>query len=289
MDRSKSIGSSEIGAIIGVNPYCTALDIYNDKIYGSGFSGNKYTEAGTRLEKVVAEYFTDRAKRELVHPPEVTYRHPGADFITASPDRLYDGGTGILECKTSQRTIDRDFIPEYWFCQAQYQAAVMNACGWGITEISLAWLVSGVDFDYHSFEVDPDFGEYLIRAATDFWEGHIIPRIPPEVSSSKQIGPSKYGKQVQAVDETVAEWQRLIEVRDKIKSLKEIEDQIIESLKMIMGDAEALMFYETPLVTWKTTKPITRFDAKALEKDQPEIWERYRKEYPGNRVFLVKA
>lgn len=297
--RSRGIGSSEIGAVLGVDPYCTPYQLWCKKTgRGDEFNGNKYTIAGTRLEKVVVEYFEEATGAKMIpgYEGDVTFFHPDLPHVLATPDRPYhrDGVRGILECKTTQRNIDPDFLPESWFCQAQYQAAVLNATPDDtlVEEISIAWLFRGLDFHYHTFEYDPAFGAYLIEQADKFWREHVIADVPPEAATASDVekahGRHTAGKVIQATDELLQEWEKLVAVRDRIKILEAERDEIIERFKLIMKDAEAVQYYEETLVTWRNSKPVVRLDSKALKAEMPDVWQKYAKENAPTRPFLVK-
>lgn len=58
--RGIGIGGSDIGAILGVNKYKSAIDIYIDKTEGKKQDGNRFTHFGHKLEKVIFEEFQER-------------------------------------------------------------------------------------------------------------------------------------------------------------------------------------------------------------------------------------
>ena len=58
--REKRIGGSDIGAILGVNKWRSAIDVFIDKTRGSTFEGNDATYWGNTLEPVVREEFAKR-------------------------------------------------------------------------------------------------------------------------------------------------------------------------------------------------------------------------------------
>lgn len=298
--RSVGIGSSDIAAVLGIDPYRTPYQLWLQKTgREERTEGNKYTEAGTRLEKVVVEYFQDRTGAQVLpgFEGDVTFFHPDFPHVLATPDRPYhrDGIGGLVECKTTQKNIDPDFIPEYWFCQNQYQAAIINASPHAelVQECAIAWLFRGLDFNYHLFDYDPDFGQYLIEQADAFWTKYVLTDTPPEYARASDVekahGRHTPGKVIEATDELLQEWEKLVAVRDRIRILQEEEDAIKERFKLIMKDAEAVTYFEETLVTWRNSKPVVRLDSKALKAEHPELWARYAKENAPTRPFLVKA
>jgi len=61
-----------------------------------------------------------------------------------------------------------------------------------------------------------------------------------------------------------------------------------DALKLLMRDAEELEYMGNTLVTWKSTKDSSRFDAKALKEMYPELYEEFIKVSPGARQFRLK-
>lgn len=300
-NRAKSIGSSEIAAVLGVCPYRTPYQLWDEKVNGSSFKGNKYTKAGTILEPAVIEFFRQEAEADILpgFVEDVRFRHPEKRHLTATPDRFYerikDGKLtkGIVEAKTTQVSITSDDdLPPSWFCQAQYQAAIYNANNpdAGVSEISIAWLVRGLDFHYAYFDVDAEFGAHLLEKADEFWNDYILPRIAPDYTSVADIErayPRAEGS-VEATEQTVQAYERLVELSEKIKSLKEEEEVIKDNLKMVMKGAQEITYFGSVLATWKHTKPVQRLDTKRLKAEAPDVYQQFLGEAKSNRRFLLK-
>lgn len=301
-NRGDSIGSSEIAAVIGVCPYRTPYQLWGEKMNGSSFVGNKYTRAGKILEPAVIQYFTEESGASVLpgYEEDVRFTHPALPFATSTPDRPYtrEGGRrGICEAKTTQFLIkDESEVPPSWFCQAQYQAAVFNAVqealgGEPCNEIAIAWLTRGVDFQYAYFEVDQDFGESLLEQASTFWHDYIETGIAPEYETPSDIEkafPTSKGG-LNATPETVAVYESLIDVDEKLKHLKAEREALSDSIKMAMKGAEELTYYGSVLATWKHTKPTRRLDAKRLKEEAPDIYETFLGKAVRQRRFLVKS
>jgi len=305
--RSQGIGSSEIAAVLGVDPYVTPYQLWLKKTgRADEFTGNKFTEAGHRLEAAVADYFADRTGAGIVpgYEDDVHFIHPVHSWARVTPDRFYTrpveteglfaNTTGLLECKTTQRNLDPEYLPESWFCQNQYQAAVINAGKPGhIEECAVAWLYRGLDFHYHLFEVNPVFGDYLLNAAGEFWQDYVLADTPPEVKNAQDAAIAyprhSDGKVIEATDELLKDYEALVDIRDRVKELKAKEAEIKERLQIIMKDAEAVQYYDETLLTWKASKPVKRLNQKALRENEPEIWKRYVRETKPVRSFRVNG
>ena len=70
----------------------------------------------------------------------------------------------------------------------------------------------------------------------------------------------------------------------------ETQKDILEGLiKQSIGDAETLVALEgTTLSSWESAKEALRFDSKAFQKEQPEIYRKYQVIVPGSRRFIIR-
>ena len=87
MDRSKTIGASEIGAILGVNPYMTPADVWMVKtLRKPEFAGNEATERGLILEPAIAIWFAKQSKYKI---DASQVRQFASRYCSATPDFTY--------------------------------------------------------------------------------------------------------------------------------------------------------------------------------------------------------
>ena len=122
--RKDSIGASEAGAIIGVNPYQTPVDVYLSKI-GKGLpvDDNLAMWLGRKLEPVIRERFQMESglKVRNDHKIRVDSEH---DFLTTNLDGMIVGEKVPVEYKTLS-TWDGE-IPNHYFAQIQHQMMVTD-------------------------------------------------------------------------------------------------------------------------------------------------------------------
>ena len=100
--RHDGIGGSDAAAIIGVDPYKSALEVYADKL---GLTdGKKDTEAmawGRRLEPLVAEAYGEETGRDLIDHGVHFFQSDQHPFLRASIDREIISPVGLLSIKPS--------------------------------------------------------------------------------------------------------------------------------------------------------------------------------------------
>jgi predicted phage-related endonuclease len=291
-DRSKTIGASEIGAILGVNPYMTPVDVWMVKtLRKPEFAGNEATERGLILEPAIASWFAKQSKYKI---DASQVRQFASRYCSATPDFTYEFDDankgkifGLLETKSTAAWInDSENIPEYWFLQGVFQCAVVG----NVTEFTIAYLCGGLNFGAETYAYDDEFGQKLLQYADEWYERHVIHDVQPEPRSAEDV--EKLYKQTTQGIEAGKQVQRLlkqmkdlkIDIAEKDSHYQQLKSQVM----LIMRDAEAITVDGKPLCTWKFSKPTTAFDAARLKEEMPEIYEKYQREKEPNRVFLLK-
>ena len=175
--RRLGIGGSDVAAIMGISPFATSRDLYNDKVGVEPVIEEESNwvalEVGHRLEDLVAEIFSKKTGLE-VFPVRIMFRHPLYPFILADVDffvRMPDGSFAILECKTCNYNAKDKWadgnIPDHYVYQVRHYMAVMNihhafiACLWGNSE---------KDFVYYPLDRDLLEEENIIEQEEYFWK-----------------------------------------------------------------------------------------------------------------------
>ena len=100
--RKLGIGGSDVAAIMGISPFATIRDLYNDKLGIEPLIEEEESnwvakEVGHRLEDLVAEIFAKKTGL-TVFPVRKMFRHPLYPFMLADVDFFIifpDGSYGI--------------------------------------------------------------------------------------------------------------------------------------------------------------------------------------------------
>lgn len=307
-DRSQTIGSSEISAIMGLNRYMTPIDVWKRKTgRAQEFEGNAATERGLLLEPVVAQWWAKESGNQVQVNKEVFKAQDVP--CSATPDYFYWLDTepgesmseqsqngearGILEIKTTRFRVIEDDVPQSWFLQAQYQAAIVNRffLRAPVEEISLAWLDGDLVFGHASFKVNAGYGAKLLEFTADWWGKHVIADVMPDPENHKEAAykwPNSSGAKIEA-SKDLRELVRVARILKKEIAEKEKElDWNTLQIKEIMQEAEAITFQDELLCTWKTSKERAKFDEKAFKAEHEELYQKFCKTVSGNRVFLLK-
>lgn len=303
--RKGGIGASEIGTILGVNPYETPYQLWRRKMgFDAPAPENFLMKAGHYLEDAIAHFCADATGVEIVKrsADEFVVVNKERQFLRVSPDRYAwlpnarhtTANKVIIECKSTQRNVSGDDVPLTWFSQVIYQLGVCE-----MEQAYLAWLISGRDFGFKRITFDKDFYNDVIVAEVErFWTDAIVGGREPALVNVEDIR-MKYplhepGKMVEATPELLEKYDTLVATNAEIKRLSEIKAEAEEALKFAIGDAEGLIApgaaggRARTLATWKAPKPSEKFDEKAFAEANPELHSRYLTTAQGSRRFSLK-
>lgn len=289
--RKQGIGGSDAGAICGFNPYRTAMQVYYDKTSDEIEDiDNEAMRQGREFEEYVARRFTEETGKKVRRANAMLYDENNP-FMLADVDRMIVGENAGLECKTASPFMSEywkdDKIPLSYQMQCYHYMSVCNADTW-----YLAVLIYGREFKVYKLERDEEIIANLIQLEKNFWENHVLARVLPEPDGSKLADSviAEYFKEstgavipLQGFDDKLKRREELVVLMDKMEYEKR---QIEQELKMYMGDAEKA---ENQLfrVSWKAVIS-NRLDTKALEEQEPEIYQKYLKQ-TNSRRFTIKA
>lgn len=289
--RKKGIGGSDAGAVCGLNPYRTAMQVYNDKISDAIEEiDNEAMRQGREFEDYVARRFMEAAGKKVRRANSMYYSeaHP---FMLADVDRMVVGENAGLECKTASPFMAEHWkdgkIPLSYQIQCYHYMSVCDADAWYI-----AVLIYGREFKYYRLERDEEMLADLIRIEQDFWENHVQKRILPEPDGSKLADSviADYFKQsiagsipLKGFDERL---KRREELKGDIERMETEKKKIEQELKIYMGEAERAE-NESYRVSWKSVSS-SRIDEPRLKEEQPEVYAKYQKTIQSRRL-MVKA
>jgi len=177
--RRGAVGGSQVGAIMGLNPWESAVTAYYkatgelaDNVFAS-----MSMRLGTKLEAPILEIFAEEHP-ELQVFTTGTYASVKADWQHANPDGLYldaDGNWGIVEIKFS-----RDYWsapPAHYVAQVRWYMQVLG--------IKQALIVALAGSTYQEFEIGFDQFEIDVMVqAVDRFRLHVEKRVQPDWDGS---------------------------------------------------------------------------------------------------------
>lgn len=292
-ERKTYIGGSDVASIIGVSPWKTSLELYQEKINGITENDNNYTEWGTLLEPIVADMYSKKTGNKVAEPIGLI-RHKEYPFLAANIDRFVNGGEYILECKTAGFPMrsqwgeeGTDDIPQSYYSQVAYYAAIAD-----VPKVDIAVLIGGNDFRIYRYMRNREVEDKLLQIAINFWNNHILTKTPPEASSLNDLDllyPKSNGSEIILSGEVLNDIEKYKALKAQIKELEKETIYLQGSIKKFMQDNELLVDTEGQVyATWKTGKVRETLDTKKLQSEHQDIYQQYLKESKASRVLRLK-
>lgn len=317
VDRTRGIGGSDIGAILGVNPHRKPWDVWAEKVgEAPPPEGNEFTEFGNRFEGAIADAYAARREED---EPEVRVCEPDLPFYTddreswirATPDRLVrDGRKSVLrglEIKTAglftptsvirDQWGEGDDVPNSYFLQCVWYMRVINVPRWDI-----AAFIGGVGYREYQIMRNRKLEDGVVKLARNFWADHVLKKAPPPVDSSeacdaglRRLYPRHRRDMIVATPDMAT---AAFELRDAEAALKEAEERARlakSTVQSMIGDAEG-MRGEKFVITWRASNR-TNHEAAAREAGVSEsivlaysstAWAKVTKEAKVSKAILER-
>jgi putative phage-type endonuclease len=290
------IGGTDISAIIGCNPWRSALDVYMDK---TGMSeptpDNEPMYWGRSLEPIIADRYARDHGVKLAEPGFLVHPDASKPWWGGSPDRRVVGVPLGLEIKTAGwRARDKwgtpgtAEVPEHYLVQAAWYCPLLD-----VEAMDVPVLFSGSEYAEYTVKRDLELEALLGEAAEKFVRDHIDARLPPEMrepASADRYIRARFPKNVKPLVEadavTTALLAELRDARGALAKAEKVEALLTAKVKAAIGDADG-MTSELGRVTWKQAAGRASLDRAALEKDYPDLVRKYTRLGTGSRRFVV--
>ena len=185
--RSKYIGGSDAGAVVGLNPYKSAYALWAEKTGKvPGFEGNLTTKVGAYLEELVAKLFEEETGKK-VQRMNTSIHNTDYPYAIANIDRKVIGEKALLEIKTTNsipimKQLRGTEFPEAYYAQVVHYLAVT-----GLEKAYLAVLVNCRELKIYELERDQAEIDALMGAEDAFWK-LVESDTPPAVDGSDSTG-----------------------------------------------------------------------------------------------------
>lgn len=226
-----------------------------------------------------------KVEQYVTHPKE-SWLRSHFDFTGTK-----NGKQILVECKNYSAAVRGKFdvtgiAPVSDVAQVIHEAAVM-----GVEEVYLAVLFGGQEFVLIPFQISEEQKVTLVQEMAKYWAcvQTQTPLPAEDAAQAKLLYPvaTEAVKMATASVEEACRYLKLI--KNEIKELETREKHFDAIVRQYMGtDATLASFDGTVLATWKNDKPSRKFDAKLFQESMPDIYQKFVREVPGARKFLVK-
>jgi putative phage-type endonuclease len=294
IDRSKFLGGSDASAVLGINPWRTPLQLWQDKTQpampeNADPARARVLERGKRMEPYVCDLLAEETGLVLVRRNERYIDHEFA-FLAAEIDAEAASGEHV-EIKTVSPfkakewgELGTDAIPVHYTAQAQHGMMITGA-----RVVVFGVLIGGDDFRTYRVERDDDVIDALRRREVAFWREHVQTLTPPPPINPDDVArmfPRDVGTSVEAGAEALIAYNELQALLSEAGDHERRIEGCKDALKRAMGDASRLVMSGRDLATWKS-QSAKRFDQRAFQAAYPALFEQFIKN-TESRVFRLK-
>jgi len=194
IDRRTFIGSSDIAAIIGISPWKTPYELWEEKTASEPeVLDTPILRRGRRAEPFLIE--TLKSEFDVwVGAANVRSQHAEYPFMWAESDFTYvasmngdesaNMGHGEIKSVGFNRgewgEAGSQDVPPYYLAQVMFALQVNK-----LPEATIWGCFGFDDIRPYRFEYDAETGEALEAAAVAFWQNHVIPRIAPPTKTAE--------------------------------------------------------------------------------------------------------
>jgi putative phage-type endonuclease len=293
-ERKNYLGGSDLGAIAGLNPYRTALDVYLDKTSDDiRCETSPAMRWGNLLEEAVAEAYSEDTGK-MVWKWIQPIKHKEYPFLAANIDRWVGDREYVLECKTAGFTKGKEWgdsgtdqIPESYLVQVAYYSAICD-----VPKVDIAVLIGGQDFRIYTYNRNKDLENKIVKIGVNFWHNHIEKRIPPKCVNTKDtfnLFPQSNHHEIVAESNIMEKWEQLKSLKEEEVRIQSTIEQLKTDIQEFMRDYDVLIDNQGNVIaTWKNTAPRSLVDLKILREKYREIYEKCISYGKQSRMFLVK-
>lgn len=280
--RNQGVGASEVAAVLGLDPWRSAWDLWAMKTekHEESERGADATEAqdiGNLIEDTTAALAERRLGVRLVKPT-ATYRADNG-FMFANLDRQVERAMrGAANCELKSTGIadgwgdeGTDQVPERVLLQVTAQ---MVCSGSDFSHVARLLGRFGFSFAMYAVPFNPTLGRIVEDRVGEFWNNHVVRDIPP-TDSLPSIGVVSHirrtpGKVIDLRPAVVAEFAAAKAAR---KDAEEKEERAKAGLLAALGDAEG-----GKCAGWSVSfKAVNtkRLDTDALKSALPDTYAKF--------------
>lgn len=282
-DRRHFIGGSDAAAVLGVSPWKTALQLWQQKTATfdepADAARSRVLRRGQRMEPYVCDLLAEETGLVIARR-NARYIDPEHPFLAAEIDAEAESGENV-EIKTVHPfkaaewgDPDSDSIPLHYTAQAQHGMMVHPSpvCVFGV-------LIGGDDFRVYRVERDEELIATIRAREVAFWREHVETLVPPPPANTEDLArlfPRDSGAAVEATTEALIALNELRDLTAQASDLSQRIEACRDVLKRAIGEASRLTVDGCDVATWRT-QSARRFDLRAFQDAHPELYGQFLK------------
>ena len=300
-DRETFIGGSDVGTIMGVNPFKSAYQLFLEKtgqIERENIDDKLSVKLGHKMEQVVAELYEEETNQK-VQLSNKSFRSNEYPFLIGHIDRKIVGKKKGLEIKTTSSFNKTDYddgaVPPSHYYQCMFYMMITGMHDW-----DLATLRDNREFHIVHIQWNEGIAEDMLKQCLEFWDcvEKKTWNKPLDGSDSTTETLNKAYPVANKYDTStipISSGNTGLNVADYLElksAYKQIGDSIAafeNNVKAVLGTSQYGIIDNEYTVSWRRYERTGSIDMKKVMEDHPEIdWEQYRKPNTEYRRFALK-
>lgn len=289
-ERKLALGGSDMGAILGLNAYRSAVNVWADKLgLIEGTEDNEAMRIGRDLEGYVASRFSESSGLRVQAYNYLLRDH--ANHLSANIDRRVLGEPAGLECKTASALSEGKYrggsYPESYYAQCVTYLAVTGWTRWYLCAVVLGrgvyiYMMTTIEDDTcpewceSMVYVSPEELDAVRGVARSWWETYVEPKVMPPTDGSASTTATLGSLYNDGSDPDKADLSNMVPdvaaylaLKAQAKELDTQADAIKQALMATMGNRSKAICPGYS-ISW-ASQTRTTLDRKALEREHPEI------------------
>lgn len=281
--RRRGIGGSDASVIMGINPYRSILQLWEEKTGECEIAenGNEHAYWGNVMEPLIRKEFMRRSGLKVRQKHAMIF-HPVYPYLFADVDGIAtdeDGEKCIFEAKTASQHKEKDWengVPREYYLQVQHY---LEVCG--MEKAYVAVLIGGNRFAFYTVYRDEKQIAELLCREREFWEKQVLTGIRPQADAAKATAEyldSRYSDTVKDSIRLPLDMKEVLMAYDEVDTrLKELEKEKTGLSNRIKAALEEHEKGEVDGMTvqWKRIERES-VDSKRLKQEKPELFQEYR-------------
>ena len=301
--RKTHLGASEIGSVLGVNPWASPVDVWLEKMgRQEPFAGNNATKWGVLLEDLVAQEYGKMVGKRV---RRYGYTLVNGVFMGDLDRLVHDEGTlpavkddirtnRAMDAKTARdKSLWSDGLPAHY--EAQGFLYMFLAPALDLVDFATLFMAER-EMEVYPLVRDDETITAMVEQAQAWWDRHIVGHTAPDPISEADCkalwGRHRPDSFVVATEEVVSDLALLNSMCIAEKEFSKSKEDVRMRIMAAMQDAEALKSPDGKVVaTWKSNKDTAKVDWEAVAKalNAPaDLVEMFTVVKPGARVFRIK-
>lgn len=303
-DRTRFLGGSDVAAVMGLSPWETPVELWQEKCglrppsTEIDHERERRFRRGHKLEpfirEMVIEKLQDQGMRVELLACNERYQDATYPFLACEIDfelRLWGEavvGEHVLSFDGADVNADAKSVSGFarmkWGVERNTDVPIEYACqfmhGLGIRSRQVclvAALRSFDDVDIYWTEADADVIAAMRARCVEFWTQHVLPRVPPDplnFSDVKILWPREDGSRREADEALAAKVDKLRLLRARQALDKIAEEGLCFEVGRAIEPAAELAYKGRVIATWKSQGD-TRLDQKAIREEEPDLFVRF--------------